>query len=117
MNRPWWVALVATLALFVLKWAWSWVTGGPHAVALGIVSTLALLPPLVGFARRRVRAPLWAGIVALFYFCHGVADARVHPGAWGWLELALSVVVVFAAGWPGIAAKLAKRRAAPPPNV
>jgi uncharacterized membrane protein len=117
VSGAWRIACAATLGLLALKWAWSWVTGGPHVVALAIVSSLLLLPPAIAFALRRPRAPLWAGIVALFYFCHGVADARVSTGVWPWLEMALSLAIVFAAGWPGIAAKLAKRRAPPPTNV
>jgi len=117
VSTSWRVAAAATFALLALGWAWSWVTAGPHVVALGIVFSLPLLPPVIAFALRRPRAPLWAGIVALFYFCHGVTEARVSAGAWGWLEMGLSLVIVFAAGWPGIAAKIAKRRAAPPPNV
>ena len=73
----------------------------------------------MAFLLRRPRAPLWAGTVALLYFCHGIAEWRAEPAqaAWAMAETLLAVVLVFAAGWPGIAAKMAKRRGAPPPNV
>jgi uncharacterized membrane protein len=113
------VAALATLALLALQWPWRWLqpaSGLPYWLPAAAFS-LPLLPPLLAFALRRPRAPLWAGNVALFYFCHGVAELRIEHGAWPWAEIALSLLVVFAAGWPGIAAKLARRRTAPPPNV
>jgi uncharacterized membrane protein len=110
VSRSWRVAAAATFALLALQWI--------PPVGLGsALWSLPLLPPAVAFLRRRPRAPLWAGIVALLYFCLGIAAIRVEGGPAPWLEMALSLVVVFAAGWPGIAAKLAKRRPAPPPNV
>jgi len=115
------VSALATFALLALQWLWSW-SAGPHPqlpfwVLPGILS-LPLLPPAIAFLLGRPRAPLWAGIVALFYFCHGVAELRVSRQAgWCWAEIVLSLVLVLAAGWPGLAAKLARRRAAPPSNV
>ena len=119
MSRTWRIAAAATFALLALQWAWSWAVGifpVPRWL-VGLALSLPLLPPALLFMLRRPRAPLWSGIVALLYFCLGVASARVDGGAWAWLEIALSLVIVVAAGWPGIAAKMAKRRAAPPPNV
>ena len=118
----WRVAALATFALIALQWAWTWAAGPhPHLAfwfIAGVWSVL-LLPPAILFLLRRPRAPLWAGIVALFYFCHGITVARTGEMAWPWpwTEIALSLAIVFAAGLPGIAAKLARRRAAPPPNV
>ena len=119
MSTSWRVAAAATFALFVLHWAWAWLVPHPH---LGFLATAGLfsiwlLPVMFAFLRRRPRAPLWAGILALFYFCAAIASIRVDGGPWPGLELLLSLLIVFAAGWPGIAAKMAKRRAAPPPNV
>ena len=114
----WRAAAAATFALLVLQWSWAF--GGPkpvHFLAWSIVLSLPLLPPTIAFLLRRPRAPLWSGIVALLYFCLGITGLRVSPSPWNAAYLVLSVVIVFAAGWPGIAAKLAKRRAAPPPNV
>jgi uncharacterized membrane protein len=112
--------MTATFALVALHWLWSW-AAGPQPPLPGwlrpALFTLPLLAPAIAFLLGRPRAPLWAGIVALLYFCHGVAETRVDDGPWPWLEIALSLLVVFAAGWPGIAAKWRKRRPAPPPNV
>ena len=110
MNGAWRVAAGATFALLALQWL-------PPNGLVSAFWSLPLLPPAVSFGLRRPRAPLWAGIIALLYFCLAVAAIRVEGGPVAWLQLALSLVVVFAAGWPGIAAKLARRKAAPPPNV
>jgi uncharacterized membrane protein len=119
VSASWRVAAVATFALIALQFAWAWEKGS-FAQWFWLVAILVSLPllPVAGmFLLRRPRSPLWAGIAALFYFCLGVTSVRVGYGLWAWLEIALALVVIFAAGWPGIAAKMAKRRAPPPPNV
>jgi uncharacterized membrane protein len=119
VSRSWRVAAAASVALLVLLWCWTWASGPPGLapwLAPALLS-LPMLPPAFAFALRRPRAALWAGIAALFYFCHGIAELRVAASAWPILEILLSVAIVFAAGWPGIAAKLARRRAGSPPNV
>jgi hypothetical protein len=112
VSTSWRVAALASFAMFAVLWGWAW-----PAWVLPTLLSLPMLPPALAFALRRPRAALWAGIAALFYFCHGVAEWRVSSSAWPMLEIGLSLVIIFAAGWPGIAAKLAKRRAPPPPNV
>jgi uncharacterized membrane protein len=110
--------MLATFALVALQWLWSWDTGpNPHLPFWfePTLFSLPLLAPAIAFLRGRPRAPLWAGIVALFYFCHGIAEARVGERPWPWIEVALSLLVIFAAGWPGIAAKRRTRPPAPPP--
>jgi uncharacterized membrane protein len=118
VSPAWRIAAAATFAMLALQWRWAF--GAPrsgHFLAWSILLSLPLLPPALAFLLRRRRAPLWAGIAALLYFCLGVSGVRVVGGAWAWAEILLSLVIVFAAGWPGIAAKLARRRAPPPPNV
>ena len=121
MNAARGVAAASTLALLALQWAWraaqpaeTWPWWLP-----ALLFSLPLLPPAIAFALRRPRAPLWSGTVALLYFCHGIAEWRANPAQapWAAAETGLALAMVFAAGWPGIAAKLAKRRAARPPNV
>ena len=116
MSTAWRVAAVATFALLALQWVGAF---GPRAEGIPswlfpALFSLPLLFPVVLFLLRRPRAPLWSGIVALFYFCLGIANFRVHGSSWDLAVVALSVAIVLAAGWPGIAAKLAKRRTAPP---
>ena len=115
MSIAWRCAAAAAFALLALQWLPGMGAGRPWL--LPALLSLPMLLPAVGFLLRRPRAPLWAGIAALFYFCLGIADYRVSGSPWHLLEVGLSLVVVFAAGWPGIAARRAKRGAAPPPNV
>jgi len=72
------------------------------------VTVVPLLLPL--FAIRNVRrALLWVGILSLFYFCHGVAEAWSAPGervlAWAEIVLTVGLIAVLGAG--------VKRRSAP----
>ena len=115
------LAAVATWALLLLQWAWRLSqppTPWPAWLA-ALVFSLPLLPPAIAFLLRRPRAALWAGTVALFYFCHGIAELRAAPGqqAWAAAEIALSLAMVLASSWPGLRARVLKRRPPPPPNV
>jgi uncharacterized membrane protein len=120
MSTSWRVALLASIGLLAMQWPGVFATATHPAIPQWLFPALASAPillPLILFALRRPRAPLWAGIAALFYFCMGIANYRVSGDGRNLLEVALAVVVVFAAGWPGIAAKIEKRRAASRPNV
>ena len=121
MNAARGIAAACTFALLGLQWAWRAMQPAPSWPwwLAALLFSLPLLPPAIAFVLRRPRAPLWAGTIALLYFCHGIAEWRADPAQvpWALAETALSVVLVFAAGWPGIAAKLARRKAPPPPNV
>jgi uncharacterized membrane protein len=120
MNTPWRVGLVASVGLLAVQWPSAFAAAAHPSITLWLFPALRSLPillPLLLFALRRPRAPLWAGIAALFYFCMGIANFRVSGDALNLLEVALSVVVVLAAGWPGIAAKIERRRAASRANV
>lgn len=120
MNTPWRVAFVASMGLLAMQWSGAFAAAAHPAIPQWLLPALRSLPialPLMLFALRRPRAPLWAGIAALFFFCMGIADFRVSGDPVNLLEVALSVMVVLAAGWPGIASKIQKRRAASRPNV
>jgi len=114
-------AAISTWALPALQWAWGRSlppTPWPAWLA-ALLFSLPLLLPAIGFLLRRPRAALWAGTLALFYFCHGIAELRASPeqAAWATTEIVLSLAMVLAASWPGLVAKLRKRRSATPPNV
>lgn len=119
MNEPRRLAAAALAALLALQWLWhAWLAPPDRAPAwvVALLFSLPLLAPAMGFMRRRGSAALWAGIVSLFYFCHGVAEAWASPPvrALALVEVALAVALVFAASWPGLQARLARRKAAPP---
>ena len=93
----------AWAALVVLQPAWYlWLA--PPANGRGWLALVMMLPPLLlplaALRPNPRRALLWAGIVAMFYFCHGVvaawavSDARIPAIA----EVLLCLVVIAAAG-------------------
>ncbi|MBS0381823.1 MAG: DUF2069 domain-containing protein [Proteobacteria bacterium] len=70
----------------------------PQAMPLALALAIALLPlalPLL-YWRRPQRALLAAGMVALFFFCHGVAEAWAAPQerVLAWIEIVLAVVLI-----------------------
>ncbi|HET7268553.1 MAG TPA: DUF2069 domain-containing protein [Oleiagrimonas sp.] len=88
----------AWAALLVLELVWHLWLAPFDAPALALAIVPLLLPLLA--LRRPERALLWIGIIALFYFAHGVSDAWVSP-AWripALIEMLLSVVVIGALG-------------------
>ena len=73
-------------------------TGSPW---LALALTLpALLLPLLALRTGVARALFWVGIVALFYFCHGVVAAWTSPAARvpAIVECVLCVVSILAIG-------------------
>mgnify|MGYP003587429911 CR=1 FL=1 len=102
-------ALLALALLFAL-----WFHGGPHAVAALLV--FALPPVLLAWPAWRgdPRAAFWAGVLALFWFSHGVMVAWTRPPErlLAWLEIALALLVIGASSWAGLRARFGRRRGA-----
>ena len=98
------IGIAAWSALVALQLAWYlWLAppaAGTPLVALALTIPPLLLP-LVALRTSVRRALLWIGIVALFYFCHGVVAAWVVPTARvpALIECALCVVLIGAYGW------------------
>lgn len=96
------IGFIAWAALIVLQLAWyAWLAPPAHlpvTAALGIALVPLLLPLLA--LHRPPRALLLAGMIALFYFCHGVSEAWTEPTVRGLalLEVALSLLLVGALG-------------------
>ena len=92
------VGLAAWAALFVLQLAWYLWLFPPQTMPLWLVALLTMLPLLLPlWAIRDVRrALLWTGILSLFYFCHGIAEAWSSPDArWlGIIEIILTLVLI-----------------------
>lgn len=92
-----WAALVALQPVWYL-----WLAppaNGQSWFALALTLPLLLLP-LFALRRGVGRALLWIGIVALFYFCHGIVAAWTTPAARvpALIEAALCVVLIGAMG-------------------
>ncbi|HET7299217.1 MAG TPA: DUF2069 domain-containing protein [Oleiagrimonas sp.] len=89
----------ALLAAWQIVWHAWWY---PPAQSPALASAVALIPlllPLLAI-KRPARALLWAGIIALFYFCHGVSVAWTVPPERvpALLETLLSVTLILALG-------------------
>jgi uncharacterized membrane protein len=98
------VGLIAWALLAVLQPAWYlWLAPPANAnSAFALALTLPpLLLPLFALRTSARRALLWVGIIALFYFCHGIVAAWVIPAARlpALLEALLCVVLIGALGW------------------
>lgn len=78
------LGFIAWVALVLLQVAWYlWLA--PPANAHAELALLLVLPPLLlpllALRTGPRRALLWVGIIALFYFCHGIVAAWVIPAA------------------------------------
>lgn len=101
--------LAALAALFV-----AWFAPTPHPwVALAV---FALPPALLAIGQwvGRPTAGYWASVLGLFWFSHGVMVAYSRPAdRWFALaEVALALLIIFAASGPGMRARLAQKKAA-----
>lgn len=97
------VAFWTWAALIVLQPVWYLWLAPPATGQSWFALALTLPPlllPLLALRRGAGRALLWVGIVALFYFCHGVVAAWVYPHARvpALVEVALCVVLIGAMG-------------------
>lgn len=96
------VGLAAWAALVVLQLIWhAWLVP-PERMPLTLVLAITVLPLLLPLtALRNVRrALLWVGVLSLFYFSHGIAEAWSSPAErWlGLVEIALTVLLIGALG-------------------
>jgi uncharacterized membrane protein len=103
------LVLAALSALFLL-----WFRDDPHIVAAYL---LFALPPLLlaVFALRGSRqARFWSGVLALFWFAHGVMITWSEPAqrGYGLAETVLAIGIVFASSVGGLRARARKRKAA-----
>ncbi|HVV97707.1 MAG TPA: DUF2069 domain-containing protein [Rhodanobacteraceae bacterium] len=100
------IGAIAWALLITLQFAWYLflappATGSPW---LALALTLpALLLPLLALRNGLKRALFWVGVVALFYFCHGVVAAWILPNARmpAIVEALLCVISIGAIGWIG----------------
>lgn len=105
------IGFAAWGALAALQIVWhAWLLP-PARMPIAVALLFALVPlaiPLV-YWRRPARALLLAGMICLFYFCHGVAEAYAAPQerVFAAIEIVLAVVVILAC------ARMPKRRRAP----
>ena len=104
------ILMAALLALVALYGFWFSRQPDPWVALL-----VFALPPLLlaaGVALRRRTAGFWSAVFALAWFSHGVLVAWIRPEerVLAVTELALAVIVVFAASLPGLRARFAAKR-------
>ncbi|GAA0722831.1 DUF2069 domain-containing protein [Dokdonella soli] len=106
---------IAWAALVLLQFAWYlWLAppaNGYPAFAL-LLTLPPLLLPLLALRTGVRRALLWVGIIALFYFCHGIVAAWVIPAARtpALLEVLCCVALIGALGWDARGYKRSRAR-------
>lgn len=94
------VGIAAWAALALLQVAWhAWLLP-PERMPIAVVLAIGLLPlaiPLL-YWHAPGRAVLVAGMVSLFYFCHGVAEAWAAPSerVLASIEIVLAVALILA---------------------
>ncbi|BFI96859.1 MAG: hypothetical protein RSP_23690 [Rhodanobacter sp.] len=92
------LGLAAWAALAALQLIWHGWLLPPQSVPTVLVLTIAVMPLLLPLAalRNPRRALLWVGILALFYFCHGVAEAWSSPAErmLAIVEIALTLLLI-----------------------
>ncbi len=98
------LVLASYFALLLLTVVWhTWLFPSvyfPVSLVL-IVTALPLLLPLRGLLHGRPRSHIWAALLSLLYFTHGVGEAFASPQQrWlGLLEILLSLTLVLSASF------------------
>jgi uncharacterized membrane protein len=92
------IGFTAWTVLALLQVAWHGWLFPPATIPVAAALATALVPLALPLAywRQPQRALLAAGMVSLFYFCHGVVEAFAAPAArpLAWIEIGLAVVLV-----------------------
>ncbi|MDY0981924.1 MULTISPECIES: DUF2069 domain-containing protein [unclassified Stenotrophomonas] len=98
--------LLALAAVFAV-----WFAHDRHWLASQLVFTAPPLLLALGVVTGRGKAMFWAGVLALFWFSHGVMSAWSHPETahFAWLELLLALAVIGISSAPGLRRRFSKR--------
>lgn len=105
--------LVLALSLLALSVLFSlWFHDDRHRVAALLFFALPPLLLLAGVLYGSAKAALWAGVLGLFWFCHGVMLAYDSPAErlYGWMEIVLAIAIILASSWPGLASRFGRKR-------
>ena len=116
MRRILRIALLALVLVYGLWFGGAWFGSvRPAATAHWVALAVFALPPLLlalALPRHGARAGFWAGVLALLWFSHGVMVAwtRAPERVPALLEVALALLVVFAASLPGLRSRFGRKR-------
>jgi uncharacterized membrane protein len=93
---------LAWFALIALQLVWHGWLARPEHLPTWLVLAITVIPLLLPFTALPDlrRALLWVGILSLFYFCHGVAEAWSMPAVrrLALAEIGLTLVLIGALG-------------------
>lgn len=105
------LALGLALLLLAALYAW-WFRNDRQLTAVLLVFVAPPLLLLAGVALQRASARFWAGVLALFWFSHGVMSAWVHRETvlYAGVEIVLSLLIVALVSVPGMRARFARKR-------
>jgi len=114
-------AALGMTALLALQLLWHVVLLPPERSPAWLVAALFCLPLLPGMLlllARRPGAIFWGSVAALFYFCHGIAEAWTVANSrpLALCEIALSIWTIVAGSWVGMMARFPRPKP-PPANV
>ncbi len=115
-EQRWGLYAWGGLVLLQLIWH-AWLVPA-QTVPLWLVLAITVAPlvlPLLAIRRIR-RALLWVGILSLFYFCHGVAEAWSSPHE-RWLALVEVLLTLLLIGTLGAGVRRRPKAATKPPLV
>lgn len=105
--------LILGASLFALSVLFSlWFHDDRNRVAALLVFTLPPLLLLVGVIYRSAKAAFWAGVLALFWFSHGVMLAYDDPDVrvYAWIEILLAIVIILSSNWPGLSSRFGRKQ-------
>lgn len=109
------LARLCGFSLLALQWLWHGLLQPTTVIAPWLAAglySLPILPATVLWLGGHRQAGFWASVAALGYFSHGIMEAWADPTArpLALAQIALAVVLVFAANWNGLRARLARRK-------
>ncbi len=106
------VVLAIALALLAGLYAW-WFRHDRHLTAVLLVFVAPPLALLIGVLAQRSAARFWAGVLALFWFSHGVMSVWTHreTALFAWTGIVLALLIVALVSIPGMRARFAARKA------
>jgi uncharacterized membrane protein len=113
MSRAKKLAALGVVALLALQVFWYVLLppNGHSSALLLLLFSLPLLPSLLLLIARKPSAIFWAGVAALFYFCHGMAEAWAvaQERSFALVEVALALWIIISGSWDGMQARFSKR--------
>ncbi|RDS83111.1 DUF2069 domain-containing protein [Dyella monticola] len=92
------IGMAAWMALILLQCAWYAWLFPPQQLPLWLVLAVTVVPLLLPFLAigNPPRALLWAGMLSLFYFCHGIAESwsSAQERGMALLEVLLALLLI-----------------------